>query len=333
MKNLDTSFKDVKNDQASNPVTMRTIRFHDYGEPTDVLRLEEVAIPEPGPGRIRVSVRACGLNPVDWVMCRGHFAGQLPLPRGIGLDVSGVVEAVGEGVTDVTIGDAVLGAADFMGGSSAGASDRAIMYYWFRLPAGLDFVQAAALPMAVETAYRGIDTLGVRSGQTVLVHGAGTTVGFAAVQIALMRGARVVATAGATYADQLRAMGAMVTSYGDGMVERVIELAKQPIDLVLDSAPISGVMKDLIHIVNGIPQHVLTVSDFAAAAELGVRASYGEEHTLRYDVVGNFAQYTVDGKFAIPVAQTFPLDDWRTALEISQSGRAHGKLILLPAAD
>ncbi|CQR59081.1 hypothetical protein PRIO_6734 [Paenibacillus riograndensis SBR5] len=67
------------------------------------------------------------------------------------------------------------------------------MYYWFRMPAGLDFVQAAALPMAVETAYRGIDTLGVRSGQTVLVHGAGTTVGFAAVQIALMRGARVVA--------------------------------------------------------------------------------------------------------------------------------------------
>ncbi|MFD1954582.1 zinc-binding dehydrogenase [Paenibacillus thailandensis] len=77
----------------------------------------------------------------------------------------------------------------------------------------------------------------------------------------------------------------------------------------------------------------LTVSDFASAAELGVRASYGEEHSLRYDVVGDFAQYTADGKFTIPVAQTFSLDDWRTALEISQSGRAHGKLILLPAAD
>lgn len=151
MDNWDTTSKDVKN-QASNPVTMRTVRFRDYGEPADVLRLEELAIPEPGPGRIRVNVRACGLNPVDWVMCRGHFASQLPLPRGIGLDVSGIVDAVGEGVTDVAIGDAVLGAADFMGGSSAGASDRAIMYYWFRMPAGLDFVQAAPLPMAVETA-------------------------------------------------------------------------------------------------------------------------------------------------------------------------------------
>ncbi|NEU62302.1 NADP-dependent oxidoreductase [Paenibacillus sp. ALJ109b] len=313
--------------------TMRTIRFHNYGEPTDVLRLEEVAIPEPGPGRIRVSVRACGLNPVDWGMCRGHFAGQLPLPRGIGLDVSGIVDAVGEGVTDVAIGDAVLGAADFMGGSSAGASDRAIMYYWFRIPDGLDFVQAAALPLAVETAYRGIDTLGLRSGQTILVHGAGTTVGFAAVQIALMHGAHVVATAGATYADKLRAMGALVTSYGDGMVERVTELAEQPVDFVLDTAPISGAMMDLIHIVNGHPQRVLTVSDFAAAVEFGARASYGEEHTLRYDVVGDFAQYAADGKFTIPVAKTFALDAWRSAVEISQSGGAHGKLILLPDSD
>ncbi|MGC6585269.1 NADP-dependent oxidoreductase [Paenibacillus sp. Dod16] len=313
--------------------TMRTIRFHEYGEPADVLCLEEVAIPEPRPGRIRVRVRACGLNPVDWVTCQGHFAGQLPLPHGIGLDVAGIVDAIGEGITDVAIGDSVLGAADFMNGSSAGASDRAIMYYWFRMPAGLDFVQAAALPMAVETAYRGIDTLGVKSGQIVLVHGAGTTVGFAAVQIALMRGARVIATAGPTYADKLRSMGALVTSYGDGMVERVTELAKQPVDLALDTAPISGSLKDLVQIVNGHPQHVLTVSDFAAAAELGVRTSYGELHTARYDVVGDFAGYAADGKFTIPVAKTFELDEWRSAVEISQSGGAHGKLILLPDSD
>ncbi|GGA37807.1 oxidoreductase [Paenibacillus physcomitrellae] len=313
--------------------TMRAIRFHEYGEPTDVLRLEEVTIPEPGPGRIRVRVRACGLNPVDWVTSRGHFAGQLPLPRGIGLDVAGIVDAIGEGVTDAAIGDAVLGGADFMSGSSAGASDQAIMYYWFRMPAGLDFVQAAALPMAVETAYRGIDTLGVKSGQTVFVHGAGTTVGFAAVQIALMRGARVIATAGATYADKLRVMGALVTSYGDGMIERVTELAKGPVDLSLDTAPISGSLRDLVRIVNGHPQQVLTVSDFAAAAELGVRASYGELHTARYDVVGDFAGYAADGKFTVPVAKTFALDDWRTAVEISLSGSAHGKLVLLPDSD
>src|SRR6202034_1113340 len=76
--------------------TMRTVRFHDYGEPTDVLRMDRVAVPDPGPGRIRVLVHACGLNPADWALCRGLFPGELP--RGIGLEVSGTVNAVGEGV-------------------------------------------------------------------------------------------------------------------------------------------------------------------------------------------------------------------------------------------
>ncbi|MBS5915144.1 MAG: hypothetical protein KID09_31875, partial [Paenibacillus macerans] len=85
MENLDTSSNDV-NYQASSPATMRTIRFHDYGEPAEVLRMEQVAVPDPGPGRIRVTVRACGLNPVDWAICKGLFPGNLP--RGIGLELS-----------------------------------------------------------------------------------------------------------------------------------------------------------------------------------------------------------------------------------------------------
>ncbi|MEK3871056.1 NADP-dependent oxidoreductase [Paenibacillus sp. FSL M7-0831] len=330
MENLDTSSKDV-NYQASSPATMRTIRFHDYGEPAEVLRMEQVAVPEPGPGRIRVTVRACGLNPVDWGICKGLFPGNLP--RGIGLELSGIVEAVGADVTDVVIGDAVLGTTDFAGAPSAGASDRAIMDHWVRIPAGLEFVQAAALPMAVTIAYNHLKALGVRPGHTLLVHGAGTMMGFAAVQIALMHGANVIATAGNTYADRLRALGAAVTSYGDGMVERVTELAGQPVDLVLDTAPVSGVIPDLIRIAGGDPRRVLTISDFAAAAELGVRASTGEDQTFRYDVLREFAQYAADGKFTVPVAQTFALEDWRRALDISQSGHARGKLILLPAGD
>ena len=90
-------------------------------------------------------------------------------------------------------------------------------------------------------------------------------------------------------------------------------------------------MKDLVQIVNGHPQHVLTVSDFAATAELGVRTSYGELHTARYDVVGDFAGYV--RQVHDSVAKTFELDDWRSAVEISQSGSAHGKLILLPDSD
>src|ERR1700761_6437040 len=113
---------------------MRTVRFHEYGDPGDVLRLETVPVPAPGPGRIRVAVHACGLAPADWALCRGLFPGSLP--RGIGCDVSGIVEVVGAGVTDVAVGDRVFGTADFAGQPSAGAAKRAVLDHWFAVPEG-----------------------------------------------------------------------------------------------------------------------------------------------------------------------------------------------------
>lgn len=308
--------------------TMRTVRFHEYGEPGNVLHLEETAVPAPDPGRIRVVVHACGLTPADWALCRGLFAGKLP--RGIGIDVSGTVDALGKGVDDVTVGDLVFGTADWAGAASAGASDRAIMDHWFDVPPGLDPQQAAALPMALETAYRSLAQLGLSAGQTFLIHGAGSTIGYAAVQIALIRGARVVATAGETYAQRLRDLGATVTAYGDGMVERVNAISNGPIDLVLNAAPAGGALPDLIQIA-GDPKRVFTVSDFAAAEELGVRDGFHEDPvTLRYDEFPEFAQLAADGTFMVPVAGTFPLEEWRAAMEISLSGQARGKLLLLP---
>src|SRR5580704_16742062 len=118
---------------------MRTIRFHGYGEPADVLRLEDAEAPMPGPGHIRVRVHACGLNPADWALCRGLFAGDLP--RGIGLDVAGTVDAVGEGVMDIRPGDRALGSASFANYPSAGASDHAILERWGRAPQSLDLVE------------------------------------------------------------------------------------------------------------------------------------------------------------------------------------------------
>src|SRR3954454_6293048 len=164
------------NGSSSRPGSMRTLRFHEYGEPADVLRLEETTIPLPGPERVRVRVHACGLNPADWALCRGLFAGNLP--RGIGLDVSGIVDSAGDSVSDVSIGDPVFGCADFAGYASAGASDYAILSHWARVPPGLDMVEAGALTMVVETAFRCLAWLGVGPDQTLLVNGAGTMVGF-----------------------------------------------------------------------------------------------------------------------------------------------------------
>jgi NADPH:quinone reductase-like Zn-dependent oxidoreductase len=311
--------------------TMRTVRFHEYGEPGDVLRLETATVPAPGPGRIRIQVHACGLAPADWALCRGLFAGDLP--RGIGIDVSGTVDAVGDDVTGVAVGELVFGSADWRGAPAAGASDQSVMDQWTPVPAGLGLTQAAALPMALETAYRSLAQLGLSGDHTILIHGAGSTIGFAAVQIAVVRGARVIVTAGQTYADRLRDLGAAVTGYGDGMVERVGAISDGPVDLVLDTAPVSGALPGLVQIAGGNPNRVLTISDFGAAAELGVRDSFHEAHIQSFDraaVFAEFARLAADGKFTVPVAGTFPLDDWRTAMEISLSGQARGKLLLLP---
>ena len=307
---------------------MKTLRFHGYGEPADVLRLEQVAVPSPRAGQIRVRVHACGLNPADWALCRGLFPGDLP--RGVGLDVSGTVTAVGEGVTDVQAGQRVLGVPDFRGFPSAGASDEAVLAVWTPVPQGLDPVDAAALPMAVETACRSLDLLAVAAGQTLFVYGAGTTIGFAAVQMALLRGARVIAAAGDTFAGRLRALGAAVTPYGNDMVERVPGIGAGAPDLILDAGPISGVLPDLVRIAGGDGRRVLTISNHGPdAEELGVRNSFAAG--LRYDVLGDFAKLAGEDRFTVPVARTFLLEEWREALDLSLSGHAHGKLVILPA--
>lgn len=309
-------------------VQTRTIRFHSYGEPAEVLRLEETIMPAPASQRVRVKVQACGLNPADWALCRGLFAGSLP--RGIGLEVAGTVDALGEDVKDVEVGQLVFGPVDFANTSSAGAADYALLQHWTPVPHGLDALHAAALPMAVAIAYGSLDCLGVEAGKTVLINGAGTTVGFAAVQISLLRGARVIATAGATFAEQLRALGAVVTAYGDGLPERVAALLDRSPDLILDTAPVSGALPALVQIA-GDPKRVMTISDFAAAKTLGVRSNLEEPGMrIRYDVLQEFAGLAAQGRFSIPIAQTFALDEWKTALSLSQGQHARGKLILLP---
>jgi len=309
------------------PASMRTLRVHTYGPPLEVLRLEDVPIPSPDANRIRVRVHACALNPADWAVCQGFLPA--PPPRGIGFDVSGTVDALGEGVTGVSVGDLVFGVPDFRGYATGGASDYAVLAVWAPVPNGLDLLDAAALPMAVETAVRSIDLLGLSAGQTIMINGGGTMTGFAAVQIALLRGAHVIVSAGDTFADRLRALGAKVTPYGEGMVERVGEIAGGPTDWALHTALVKGVLPDLIQIVGGDPSRVMSFSDFDEDG-LGVRTTGREKGVVhRYDALGPYAQLAADGRFTIPIARAFALEDWREPVEISMGGRAHGKLLLM----
>ena len=310
----------------SDPAQMKALRVQRYGAPADVLHLDDAPVPRPRDGQVRIRVHACAFNPADWAVCQGFIP--LPPPRGIGFDVSGTVDALGEGVTGVRIGDPVFGVPDYIGYPTAGAAEFAVLKVWHPVPGGLSLEHAACLPMAVETATRSIDLLGLSRGQTIMINGGGTMTGFAAVQIALLRGAEVIASAGETFADRLRALGARVTPYGDGMVERVREIAGGAPDFVLHTARVEGALPDLVKIVDGDPRRVMSFSDFDQAG-LGVRTTGREKGVVhRYDVLGDYARLAAAGDFTIPIARMFTWDDWQDAVEISMAGRAHGKLVL-----
>jgi NADPH:quinone reductase-like Zn-dependent oxidoreductase len=313
-------------------VESRVVRFHTIGEPLDVLLDERTEVADPGERRIRVRVAATGLNPADWELCRGFMRGALP--RGIGCDVAGTVDAIGAGVDGVAVGDLVFGVSDFAAQPSAGAADFAILRMWFAVPTGLDAVHAATLPMVLQTAVWTLDLMDVRPGQTLLIHGAGGMVGFAAVQIALSRGARVIATAGPTFAPDLASFGAAVTPYGEGMVDRVRALADRPIDHILDvSRPNRGAIADLIEIA-GSPERVVTISNHDEARARGARVNIDELMAAgsvpSSGFLPDYAAQAAAGKFTLPVAATFPLDQWRAAAELSLSGAPHGKVVLIP---
>lgn len=275
---------------------------------------------------------ATGLNPADWELCRGFLPGALP--RGIGYDVAGTVDAVGNGVDDVTIGDLVFGSSDFAAQPSAGAADFAILNLWYPVPTGLDAVQAAVLPMALQTATWTLDLMNVNPGETVLIHGAGGMVGYTAVQVALRRGARVIATAGPTFTEDLEAFGAVVTPYGEGMVDRVRTLAAAPIDHVLDASRLNtGAIAALIELA-GDPKRVVTISNHDEARSQGARVNIDEllaaGHYPSSDFLTEYATLTAAGRFTVPVAKIFRLDEWGAAAELSLSGAPHGKVVLVP---
>ncbi|MGW4847441.1 NADP-dependent oxidoreductase [Nocardia brasiliensis] len=296
---------------------MRAVRFAEYGGP-EVLELTEVPEPHPGPGQIRIAVRAAGVNPHDWRVREGQFRRIRPieLPTGIGQDAAGVVDEVGAGVTDIEVGAYVLGR-----GASTYA-EFAVLSSWARLPHGLTFAEAAGYPSVVETALRILRLVDVQPGQTLLVSGAAGGVGSAVLQIARERGIKVIGTAGAANLDYVRGLGALATTYGDGWVERVRALG--PVDAALDLNG-AGVIRGLLDL-TGDPDKVVTIADLEAPM-LGIRfagvgGSMSEALAETVDLISREKLY-------IPVAQSYSLADAATAHTDSQAGHTRGRRVLL----
>jgi NADPH:quinone reductase-like Zn-dependent oxidoreductase len=272
-------------------------------------------------------VRAAGVNPIDWKVRSGAMGGDLP--KRTGQEVAGVVDRLGDGVTGVAVGDAVFGGA----AGGGGAAELALLENYARVPASLDFAGAAALPVAVETAMRTLDALGVTGGHTLVINGASGSVGIAAVQFARARGARVIGTASESNHDYLREFGAEPTTYGDGLVDRVRALVggRDPIvDRAVDASG-GGMLPALVEL-TGSPDRVVTIADYQGAEETGVPFSGGRGPERAWHALADAAELIEAGRFRLPVSRTFPLDQIAEAQRISESGHPRGKLVVIVSA-
>jgi NADPH:quinone reductase-like Zn-dependent oxidoreductase len=298
---------------------MKAARFSRFGGP-EVLEIVDLPDPRPGPGQVRIAVRAAGVNASDWKKRQGLM--DQDLPQTMGYEAAGIVDELGDGVTHVAIGDRVFG----FSADGAAQAALAVLSDYAPISPRLDFAAAAALPASVETAARALDQLGVENGSTVLINGASGSVGGAAVQLAVARGARVIGTGSPATHEFLRSLGAEPVAYGDGMPERVRALARGGVDLALDVAG-SGVLPELIELA-GDPEHVITIADFAGAQRYGVRFSRGDSGRAIY-ALAEVSELIESGRFTLPVGQTFALADVATAHRVGEAGQVRGKLVLL----
>ncbi|MFI1362236.1 NADP-dependent oxidoreductase [Streptomyces griseochromogenes] len=299
----------------------KAITFSEYGAP-EVLRLSEVTAPEPGPGQVRIRVRAASVNPLDMKIRSGLMAGTVParFPVTPGLDAAGVVDAAGEGA-DAAVGDEVLGSA--VGGAY---SEYALLDRPVTKPAALSWEVAASLVTVGRTAFRVLGQLGVQAGQTLLVHGAGGSVGTIAVQLAVARGITVIGTAGEHDIERVTALGATAVRYGDGWAERVRAAAPRGVDFVFDASG-AGVLADSV-VLTGDSAHVITIADMSAAQH-GVRFSAGGDDQDG-ESLPELVRLAAAGRLTLPIGRTYPLAEAARAHTDLEARHHHGKAVLLP---
>jgi NADPH:quinone reductase-like Zn-dependent oxidoreductase len=300
---------------------MKAAQFSQFGGP-EVLEIVDLPDPHPGPGQVRIAVRAAGISGTDWKLRKGVLDSGAQLPQTTGRDVAGVVDEVGERVTDVAVGDRVFGVSD----DGAGAAELALLTFRAVIPPSLGFVDAAALPVALETATRALDQLGVADG-TLFINGASGGIGSTAVQLAVARGARVIGAASAANQNYLSLLGAEPVTYGDGMAGRVRALAPGGVDAALDVAG-NGVLPQLADLAGG-PRNVVTLADFEGAKAHGVRFSSGFADGHAFHSLAKVGELIETGRFWLPVDKTFPFAEIADAHRVSEHGRVRGRLVLV----
>ncbi len=305
---------------------MKAAVIHSYGEP-DVVQTAEIDDPLVGPDSVLVEVAASGVNPVDWKVVSGALQGAFPthLPMIPGWDVAGTVTAVGPAITDVAVGDRIAAYArkdSIEHGTYAqlvAVPRRALAH----VPDGVHLTTAGALPLAGLTAEQLLDAAQVGEGETVLVHAASGGVGSFAVQLAVLRGARVIGTASEANHEYVRGLGAEPVSYGDGLIDHVRAVAPDGVDAVIDL--VGG------DALGATPQLLRSGGRVASVIEADTVKELGGTYVFVHPdaaMLTRLLQLVADGSLKVEIAQTFPLERAGDALAAVKDGHTRGKVVI-----
>ena len=316
--------------------TMKAIQIYSEGGP-EVLVYEDVPRPTAGPGEVLIRVYAAGVNPADWRARAGfpdipeqfrHAIPHIPRPSIPGLDVSGIVEAVGSDVTEFHEGDAVYGMVRFPGGGKGYAEyTTAPVTDLARKPATIDHLQAAAVPMAALTAWQML-YLDLEAGQTVLINGAAGGVGHFAVQLAKLKGARVIGVAAGRHAAFLRELG--VDEFIDYTVAPVEQIV-HAIDVVFDT--VGGENNRLLSVLKRGGRFIpINIGNYSAerAFEAGITIGTGHQQALQSSgaQLAEIGTLIDAGQIRVVIDTVVPLAEARKAHERGEAGHIRGKIVL-----
>lgn len=295
--------------------------FGEYGGP-EHQQLIDRPPPSPGPGELAIEVKAAGVNPVDWKIRAGRLGRHWELPAPMGREASGVVTAVGEGVTDFAVGDEVLGLA---AEGHGGLAQHTVLSAQSTVakPEEISFVDAAAIPVAGATAYDVTHQIELEAGQTLLILGAGGGVGLMAAQIGKVHQFQVLGVASESKRELVESTGATFIESGEGAADRVRDVAPEGVDLIVDL--VGGEALKAIAPVAKNPANIVSSADSATAAELG---GAGVERSD--DGLAKITEVIEYGLVSPNVRQRFSLADALDAVAFVETGHAPGKVVVEP---
>ncbi|MEV4604533.1 NADP-dependent oxidoreductase [Amycolatopsis sp. NPDC049253] len=304
----------------------QAVRYSEHGG-IDVLRVEDVARPVPGPGQVLVEVRAAGINPGEAAIREGVFAQQFPstFPSGQGSDLAGVVAELGADVEEIQVGDEVIGfvhtrssQAEFVLVEAENLTPK---------PSGVSWETAGGLFVAGTTAYAAVRAVHLRDGDTLVVSGAAGGVGSLVVQLAKLTGATVVGIASEANHAWLEEQDVLPVAYGEGLEERVREVTGGKVDAFIDTYGDGYVELALrLGVYTG---RIDTVIDFAAAQKYNVKTD-GNMAAASAEVMRDLAALVDKGLLEVPVAATYPLARVQDAYRELERRHTRGKIVLKP---